>query len=101
LIASLNNHTYEGDKRSLKRYKHTGTRWFSCEENAGQNQNVKMDNTSFARMEHFKYLETTLTDQNPIHEEIKSSLNLGNACCLLSSSLLSKNVKAKIKYTEL
>ena len=41
---------------------------------------------------------TTLTDQNSIQEEIKSRLKLGNACYnseqdLLSSSLLSKNIK--------
>jgi Tfp pilus assembly protein PilX len=29
---------------------------------------------------HIKYLVTTLTDQNFIHEEIKSRLNSGNAC---------------------
>jgi len=49
-------------------------------------------------MEHFIYLGKTLTDQNPIHEEIKSGLNLRNACChsvqnRLSSSLLSKNIQ--------
>ena len=66
---------------------------------------VKMDNASFARMEHFKYLGTTLTDQNPIHEETKSGLNLGSTCHSvqnrLSSSLLSKNIRIKTKYTEL
>jgi hypothetical protein len=44
---------------------------------------------------------TTLTDQNCIHEEIKSRLNSGNACyhsvqSVLSSRLLSRNVKVKI-----
>jgi len=46
-------------------------------------------------------LETTLTNQNSIQEEIKSRLKLGNACYhpvqnLSSSSLLSKNLKIKI-----
>jgi hypothetical protein len=31
-------------------------------------------------MEQFKYFETTPTDQNSIHEEIKSSLKSRNAC---------------------
>jgi hypothetical protein len=49
-------------------------------------------------------LGTTLTDQNCIHEEIKSRLNLGNAwyCLvqsLLSSCLLSRNVKVNIYKT--
>ena len=52
----------------------------------------------------FKYLGTTLTNQNSIQEEIKSRLKLGNACYysvqnLLSSSLLSKKLKIKIYRT--
>jgi len=47
---------------------------------------------------------TEITDQNSIQEEIKSRLKLGNACChsaqnLLSSRLLSKNLKIKIYRT--
>jgi hypothetical protein len=47
---------------------------------------------------------TTLTDENCMYEEIKSRLNSGNACyrsvqSLLSSRLLSRNVKVKIYKT--
>jgi len=58
----------------------------------------------FERLEEFKYLGTTLANQNSIPEEIKSRLRLGNACYhsvqnLLSSRLLSKNLKIKIYKT--
>jgi len=34
---------------------------FMCgDQNAGQNHNIKFNNNSFERVEHFKYLETTL-----------------------------------------
>jgi len=65
---------------------------------------VKIDNSSFERVDEFKYLGTTLTNQNSIQEEIKSRLKSGNACHhsaqnLLSSSLLSKNLNIKIYRT--
>jgi len=49
-------------------------------------------------------LGTTLTNKNSIQEEIKSRLEVGNACYysvrnLLSSSLLSKKLKIKIYRT--
>jgi hypothetical protein len=51
-----------------------------------------------------KYLGTTLTDQNCMHEGFKSRLNSGNTCyhsvqSLLSSRLLSRNLKVKINKT--
>jgi hypothetical protein len=36
----------------------------SQDQNAGQRRNIKIDNSSFYRAEHFKYLGTTLTNQN-------------------------------------
>jgi len=44
----------------------------SRDQNAGQNHSVKIDNSPFARVEEFRYLETNLRDQNSIQEEIKS-----------------------------
>jgi hypothetical protein len=48
--------------------------------------------------------EQLLTDQNDIYDEMKSRLNSGNACYysiqnLLSSRLISKNLKIKIYKT--
>jgi len=74
--------------------------------NVGQIHSIKTDNSSFARVEEFKYsyLGTTLTNQNSFQVEIKSRLKSGNACYhsvqnLSSSSLLSKNLKIKIYKT--
>jgi hypothetical protein len=76
----------------------------SRDQNAQRSRSIKIDNSSFERMEEFKCLGTTLTHQNSFHEEIKNRLKLENACYhsvknLLSSSLLSKNLKIKIYRT--
>ena len=44
----------------------------SRDQNAGRIHSVRRDNISFERVEEFKYLGTTLTNQNSIPEEIKS-----------------------------
>jgi len=38
---------------------------------------VTIDNSSFERVEEFKYLGKNLTNQNCVHEEIKSRPNSG------------------------
>jgi hypothetical protein len=72
--------------------------------NSGQNQNIRTANESFENVAKFKYLGTKLTNQNDIHDEIKNRLNSRNACYysvqnLLSSHLISKNLKFKIHKT--
>jgi hypothetical protein len=69
--------------------------------NSGQNQNIRIANESLENVATLKYLRTTLTDQNDIHDEIKSRLNSGNACYysvqnILSSRLIPKNLEIKI-----
>jgi hypothetical protein len=70
----------------------------------GQKHRIKIVNRSFEDLAKLKYLGITLTDQNCMHEEIKSRLNLCYACyylvqSLLSSHLLPRSVKVKIYKT--
>jgi hypothetical protein len=67
----------------------------------GQKHSIKTVNRSCEDVAKFKCLGTTLTVQSCMHEEIKGRLNSGNACyhlvqSLLSSRLLSRNLKVKI-----
>jgi hypothetical protein len=76
----------------------------SRSQKTGQKYSIKIGNRSFEDVAKFKYVGKTQTDQNHMHEEIKSRLNSGNACyhlvqSLLSSRLLSRNLKVKIYKT--
>jgi hypothetical protein len=76
----------------------------SHHQNVGRNQDIKIANRSFGNVTQFKYLGTTVTNQNLIQEDIKRRLNSGNACYhsvqnLLSSRLLSRNLKIRIYKT--
>ena len=51
----------------------------SRDQNAGRIHSVRMNNSTFERVEEFKYLGTTITNQNAIQEEIKRRLRPGNA----------------------
>jgi hypothetical protein len=66
-----------------------------------QNYDIKTANKCFENVAQFRYLGTTITNQNLIQEEIKRALNSGNACYhsvqnLLFSRLLFENVKIKL-----
>jgi quinolinate synthase len=52
----------------------------SPDQHAGQNHNIKIGNKYFERVEQFRYLGITVTNQISIHESIKSRLKSGNAC---------------------
>jgi len=76
----------------------------SRDQKAERSHNLETDNSSFEKVEEFKYLGTNLTNQNSIQEEIKSRLKSDNACCLSlenrwSYSLLGKDMKIKIHRT--
>jgi hypothetical protein len=73
-------------------------------QNVGHNHDLKVANRSFENVSQFKYLGTTVTNQNFIQEELKRRLCSDNACyhsvqSLLSSRLLSKNLKMRIYKT--
>jgi hypothetical protein len=65
--------------------------------NSGQNHNIRIDNELFENVAKFKYLRTTLTNQNDIHDEIRSILNSGNPCYYSVQNLLSSPVIPKKK----
>jgi sorting nexin-29 len=78
--------------------------FMSCSQKIGQKHSIKIANRSSEDVAKFIYLGTILTEQNWKQKEIKSRLNSGNACyhtvkSLLSSHMLSRNVKVKIHKT--
>jgi hypothetical protein len=78
----------------------------SRSQDIGQKHSIKSANRSLEDVAKFKYLGITLTDQNCMYEDINSRLNSGNACyhsvqSLLSSCLLSRNVKVNIYKTKI
>jgi hypothetical protein len=71
---------------------------------AGQNHCIRIGKKSFKNVVKLKYLGTTLTNQNCTRKEFKIRFNSRNSCYhlvqnLLSSNLLSKNVKIEVCRT--
>ena len=69
-----------------------------------QNAHIKIGSNSYEKVKTFKYVGSLLTNQNYIQETIKCRLKAGNSCyysvqTLLSSRILSKNLKIKIFKT--
>ncbi|KAJ4442529.1 hypothetical protein ANN_04116 [Periplaneta americana] len=76
----------------------------ACYRNILRNGNINIGDLSFEEVEKFKYLGATITNINDTREEIKRTINMGNACYysvekLLPSSLLSKYLKVRIYKT--
>ena len=77
-ICGLNQVDYEVLSRIIQTCKPVYL--MSRDQNAERSHNMKVDNSSFERVEDIKYLGTTLTNQNSILEKINSILKPGNAC---------------------
>jgi hypothetical protein len=63
--------------------------FMSRHQTARQSNYTRVANKSLEKVAKFKYLGATLTDHNCIHEEIRSRLNLRNACYHAVQNLLS------------
>jgi hypothetical protein len=68
----------------------------SRDQSAGRSHSIETDYIPFETVEEFKYLGTTLTNQNSIHEEIMSRLKSGNACYLSVQNISSSVILSKI-----
>ncbi|KAJ4449632.1 hypothetical protein ANN_01036 [Periplaneta americana] len=71
----------------------------SHNQNTVRNENIKIGNLSFGKMEKFKYLGATVTNINDTREEIKRRINMGNVCYYSVEKLLSSSLKVRIYKT--
>ena len=79
------------------------TKYMEIERHRGMagNEHFKIVSNSYEKLKTFKYLGSSMINQNYIKEEIKCRLKAGNSCyysvqTLLSSRLLPKNLTIKI-----
>jgi hypothetical protein len=61
----------------------------SCHQNVGRNRDIKIAKRSFKNVTKFRYLGTTVRNQNLIKKEIRRRLKSGNAYCHSALNLLS------------
>jgi hypothetical protein len=52
----------------------------SRQQNAGIDLEIEIEKRPFENVAQFKYLGTTVTNENLVHEEIKNRLTLSNVC---------------------
>jgi hypothetical protein len=76
----------------------------SCHQNSGKKQNIRIANESFENVATFKYLGMILTNQNDIHDEMKSRIIQGMLAIIQSKIFCppvscQKNLKIKIYRT--
>jgi hypothetical protein len=64
----------------------------SHHQNLGQNQNMRIANVLFESVVRLKYLGMVLSNQNDIHDEVKSRLNSGITCCRSVENILSSHL---------
>jgi hypothetical protein len=84
-----NTDTLSGASWSRNKAEKTKYIIISRHQNSVQNQNIRTANGSFEKVAKSRYLRKTLTDRSDIPDEIKSKLNLGNACHHTVQNLLS------------
>jgi len=65
---------------------------------AGRSQDTTIDNGCSGRVEEFRYLETTLTNQTSIQEENKRILKSQNACYHSVQNTIYKTDHLKVFY---
>ena len=70
------------------------------DQNAGQSQYIKINDSSFERVDDFKRVGKTSTDHNPVHEKIRRRCDSGKACYPSVQYLLSSRCYSKLRYRE-
>jgi hypothetical protein len=70
--------------------------FMSRDQNEGRSHDIKIDNSCLERVEQFRYLGTTLTNQNSIQKENKCRLKSQNACYHSVQNTIYKTAHLKV-----